>query len=227
MPGLLTSSEPMTAPEVEIINLELHAHLAIDTNASVRLIKLDGQTFLVAAAKSRIVLIDPRSGRWVEIAGLGSNPSDGWGNQVSIRGAGAFAVLDDAIYFVDCSQSIRQLTLQEGLPPFESSSWLLKTIAGSGQKGWQDGSGADARFTSVAYMATNEKDTIYVSDSHPSNRVRAIKVKDDGELPLRGADEMASLEKTGAASIDENDVVEFVFKVDKAVLSFRHDVRAK
>jgi hypothetical protein len=188
------------------------------TSAGMSTIQLGGSSLLVGASGTQIVLVEPQTGRMRAIAGGARGWKDGPGNTAMFDKPGGVEAVGGVIYVSDTGTGVvRQLTLREGAPPFEPASWLVKTIAGTGKKGLADGSGETASFSSPEFLTTDGEGAIYVCDRF-HDRVRMIRVKEQGALPMQGKEGMVKvLSGPGASG-------EMEFSVEKAVLGFSVEV---
>ena len=94
--------------------------------------------------------------------------ADGMGSAAQFRWPAGIAIdAKGSLYVADDSHHIRKIT-PEG---------LVSTFAGSDEKGYADGPGAEAQLNEPAGMAMDKAGNLYVADSE-NHRIRKIEVRD-------------------------------------------------
>jgi hypothetical protein len=210
---------------------------------------LAGVDWLVvtSSATHSVYLVNIANGQSFKIAGTGVvGSADGSGLGATFNTPYDAAVSNGSILVSDLGgRTIRQLTLNSGAQPQFSSSWVVKTIAGTGTNGATDGSGDVAQFGSPRFMETDGSGGIVVADL-TNNRFRKLNAvsgvfpvtgtgpgtggivdvaKADGYVPAPGNDllnkpyfDIAALAAKGAAG--DSDVQEVIFSIGSNVKAF-------
>lgn len=151
-------------------------------------LNLGGVDWLVVPSTqtNKVHLVNSANGQSFIIAGTGAAGSaDGAGGTATFNQPSDAAVIGSALFITDLGgRIIRQLNLKSGAEPSFASSWVVKTLAGSGSNGNADGGGAVAQFGSPRYLAADRSGSLYATDL-TNNRVRRI-TGVSGTLPITG-----------------------------------------
>jgi sugar lactone lactonase YvrE len=149
---------------------------------------LNGVDYLVVCSTQthKVFIVNAATGASYQIAGTGvSGSADGLGSVASFNQPSDVAVVGQAIFVTEIgNRTIRQIMLKPGAEPKFASSWVVKTLAGSGVSGAIDGQGTVAQFASPRYLAADKSGALYATDL-TNNRVRRI-TGVSGTLPITG-----------------------------------------
>lgn len=161
----------------------------ITSPSGIAVMSLGGIDWLVVCSTQthRVFLVNAANGQSFQIAGTGvTGTTDGFGNVAQFNQPSDVAVVGSTIFVAEVgNRMIRQISLKTGAEPKFASSWVVKTIAGIGGTGNDDGNGFEATFTSPRFIVADGSGALYVTDLS-SNRTRKI-TPVSGVLPITGS----------------------------------------
>lgn len=157
---------------------------------------VDGAYFICDNLGNRIRRMTS-NGVVATIAGTGAAGSaNGAGSAATFTGPRGIAITSDGtIYVTEDGHRIRRILFNGGAPD-SAANYTVSNRAGDGTAGFQNGSGASARFNLPAGIAVDENGAAYVAD-RGNNRIRRIGTGGDvatiaGDGAGGGADGVAS-----------------------------------
>ena len=139
--------------------------LAVNSKGLVYLTQMAAFRGSTKKARYQIIGIDP-SGKTQFVAGGEHGHRDGKGPKAQFRhfyDSGMAVGPDDTLYLTDGGTCIRRV----------KPCGAVSTLAGSTQRGFRDGKGAQARFNRIVGIDVDKKGNVYVADSE-NRRIRKV-----------------------------------------------------
>jgi sugar lactone lactonase YvrE len=166
----------------------LNVFPAITRPSGIGAMNLNGVDWLVVVSiqTHKVFLVNSTNGQSFQIAGTGAaGLVNGVGSTAQFNQPSDVAVVGSSLFVADIgNRMIRQIGLKTGADPKFASSWIVKSLAGSGVNGAADGPAITASFGSPRYMAADGSGALYATDL-TNNRTRRI-LPVSGVFPITG-----------------------------------------
>jgi sugar lactone lactonase YvrE len=183
-------SDPLGSPIVSTL-----VSSGLTTVADIDAVQIQGTEYLVAATKHAVTGVALPGGQVFTIAGVAgtSGNVNGAGDTARFKLVRGVDAANGAIFVMDAQNYlVKQITLNPGGNPLDSSSWHVALLAGDGTNAHADGVGNSAQFQYSQHLAASPSGRLFVA-SYSGDALRRIE-STSSVLPFLGSSGSGSAE---------------------------------